>query len=52
MFVPIRTGMEVGDHQLHSVFVWNAKERVITSKQFAAIYCTAFLLSTGERAEV
>ncbi|KAI9506953.1 hypothetical protein BX070DRAFT_175655, partial [Coemansia spiralis] len=47
--VPIRVEMEVGDHRLHDVFVWNAKERVITPEQFAAIYCADLSLPTGGR---
>ncbi|KAJ1989871.1 Chromatin structure remodeling complex protein sfh1 [Coemansia spiralis] len=49
MLVPIRVEMEVGDHRLHDVFVWNAKERVITPEQFAAIYCADLSLPTGGR---
>ncbi|KAJ1965226.1 Chromatin structure remodeling complex protein sfh1 [Dipsacomyces acuminosporus] len=39
LLVPIRIELEVGDFRLHDVFVWNAKERIITPEQFAAIYC-------------
>ncbi|KAI8322779.1 SNF5-domain-containing protein [Martensiomyces pterosporus] len=39
LLVPIRVELEVGDYRLHDVFVWNAKERIITPEQFAAIYC-------------
>ncbi|KAJ1932835.1 Chromatin structure remodeling complex protein sfh1, partial [Linderina pennispora] len=30
LLVPIRIELEVGDFRLHDVFVWNAKERIIT----------------------
>ncbi|KAJ1666585.1 Chromatin structure remodeling complex protein sfh1 [Coemansia sp. RSA 1813] len=50
LLVPIRLEMEVGDYRLHDVFVWNAKERVITPEQFAAIYCADLSLPATGRA--
>ncbi|KAJ2663025.1 Chromatin structure remodeling complex protein sfh1 [Coemansia sp. RSA 1200] len=50
LLVPIRLEMEVGDYRLHDVFVWNAKERVITPEQFSAIYCADLSLPATGRA--
>ncbi|ORX65492.1 SNF5-domain-containing protein, partial [Linderina pennispora] len=48
--VPIRIELEVGDFRLHDVFVWNAKERIITPEQFAAIYCADLALPADGKA--
>ncbi|KAJ2326096.1 Chromatin structure remodeling complex protein sfh1, partial [Coemansia sp. RSA 2673] len=47
--VPIRLELEVGDYRLHDVFVWNAKEQVITPEQFAAVYCADLSLPSSGR---
>ncbi|ORX74933.1 hypothetical protein DL89DRAFT_264730 [Linderina pennispora] len=50
LLVPIRIELEVGDFRLHDVFVWNAKERIITPEQFAAIYCADLALPADGKA--
>ncbi|KAJ2726321.1 Chromatin structure remodeling complex protein sfh1 [Coemansia sp. Benny D115] len=47
--VPIRLEMEVGDYRLHDVFVWNAREQLLTPEHFATIYCTDLSLPTDAR---
>ncbi|KAJ1935523.1 Chromatin structure remodeling complex protein sfh1 [Linderina macrospora] len=50
LLVPIRIELEVGDFRLHDVFVWNAKEPIVTPEHFAAIYCADIALPADGKA--